>query len=109
MVCSLRGHWKPEVRLRSGHHETKIVGRLSGGLGARPGDTGDATVLNATAATLFDLHLQLEIEVARLIAPVHDVVIAARMSFLRFANHYSVLDLPDAGVSVPPGERFAIE
>ena len=44
------------------------------GCGRRPRCPRDTAVLDAATAALFDFHLQLQIEITRLIAPIDDVV-----------------------------------
>src|SRR4051812_33295888 len=79
IACGLRTDWKPKVCLRAGHHKSEVIRGLPGWLGTRPRYAGDATVLNATATAVLDFHLQLEIEVARLVTAIHDVVVALRV------------------------------
>ena len=100
---------EPEVCLRAGHHEFEVIRRLAGGLRPCPRYAGDASVLNAAATAFFDLHLQLQIEVACFVAAIDDVVVALWLALQRFAHHDAVFDAPDAGVGVPSGEALAVE
>src|ERR1700735_2640614 len=109
VVRSLCADRKPEVGLRTGHHKFQVVGRLASGLRPAPGDAGDAAVLNAAAPTLFNLHLQLEVEVTGFIAAIHDVVVAFRLALQRFAYPDALPAAPDARIRVPPGEALTVE
>ncbi len=105
----MRSDREPEVGLRTGHHKLEVIRRLAGGLRSCPRHAGDAAVLNAAATAFFDLHLQLQIEVACFVAAIDDVVVALRLALERFAHHDAVFDAPDAGVGVPSGEALAVE
>ncbi len=108
-AADVRTHREPEVGLRAGHHELEVVGRLAVGLRPGPRHAGDAAVLDAAAAAFFDLHLQLQIEVAGLFAAIDDVVVALWLALQRLADHDAVFDAPDGGVGVPAGETVAVE
>ena len=100
---------EPEVCLRAGHHKLEVIRRLAGGLRSCPRYAGDASVLNAATTAFFDLHLQLQVEVARFVAAIDDVVVALWLTLQCFAHHDAVFDAPDGGVGVPPGETLAVE
>jgi hypothetical protein len=99
----------PAACTRAGHHKLQVIRWLVGGLGSCPRYAGDAAVLNAAPTAFFDLHLQLQVEVACLVAAIDDVVVALWLALERFAHHDPVFDAPDAGVGVPSGETLAVE
>src|SRR3984885_7224182 len=53
---------KPEIGLRTRHHEFPVVRWLALGLLPGPWQAGEAAVLDAASTTLFNFHLQLEVE-----------------------------------------------
>jgi hypothetical protein len=75
-----RSDREPEVRLRAGHHELEVIRRLAVRLRSTPRHAGEAAVLNASATAFFDLHLQLQVEVACFVAAIDDVVVALRLA-----------------------------
>ncbi len=95
---------KPEISLWTGHHELQVIRRLARGLRPCPRYAGNASVLNAATAALFDLHLQLQVEVPCFVAAIDDVIVALRLALERFAYHHAVFDAPDAGICVPSAQ-----
>src|SRR5260370_16922356 len=85
------------------------MGRRGCGRGGGGREVGDGWVLSAASTAFFDLHVQLQVEVACFVAAVDDVVVALCLALERFAHHDPVFDAPDAGVGVPSGETFAVE
>ena len=82
--ADLRTDREPEVCLRAGHHELEVIRRLAGRLRSCPRYAGDASVLNAAATAFFDLHLQLQVEVACFVAAIDDVVVALWLALAAF-------------------------
>ena len=100
---------EPEVRLWAGHHKLEVIRRLAVRLRSCPRHAGDAAILDAAATAFFDLHLQLQVEVACFVAAIDDVVVAVWLALERFAHHDAVFDAPDVGVGVPSGETLTVE
>src|SRR5438093_8414920 len=104
---------RPEVGLRAGHHPVEIH-RPDVGDDVRrdvrePGQSRLASVLNAAPAIALDLDLELQREVFRLEAAIHDVAVAARVCRCRFADDGTVLDAPEFRIAVPALEADAVE
>lgn len=70
---------------------------------------GDAAVLNTATSAFFNLHLQLQIEIARFVAATDDIVITLRLVLQCFTHHRARLNTRNGGICIPSREALTIE
>lgn len=103
----------PEVGLRASEHPIEIHGADVGGDVGRnvgePGLAGLAAVLEATAASAFDLNLKFQSKIFGDHVFINEIGIAAGILWSRFANDCAVFDAPKFRVAVPAFESGAVE